>query len=89
MIDKKFIFYLICNFILSSLLSYLLTDTIIKNTDAMNLIASTFSILSGVVLMVLTTIGELFLFSLMKVLQASQESIRTLKLDFLGYLYYL
>lgn len=63
MIDKKFIFYLICNFILSSLLSYLLTDTIIKNTDAMNLIASTFSILSGVVLMVLTTIGELFLFS--------------------------
>ena len=63
MLDKKFIAYLISDIIISLLLTILLTDIIIKSTDAMNLIASTFSILSGVVLMILTTVGELFLFS--------------------------
>ena len=85
MLDKKFIAYLISDIIISLLLTILLTDIIIKSTDAMNLIASTFSILSGVVLMILTTVGELFLFS-------PNDSIankRTLKLDFQGYHYYL
>ena len=44
MLDKKFIAYLISNIIISLLLTILLTDIIIKSTDAMNLIASTFSI---------------------------------------------
>ena len=63
MLDKKFIAYLISDIVISLLLTILLTDIITKSTDAMNLIASTFSILSGVVLMILTTVGELFLFS--------------------------
>lgn len=63
MLDRKFIIYLVGDVIISFSFTILLTDTITKNIDAMNLIASTFSILSGVVLMILTTVGELFLFS--------------------------
>lgn len=61
--DNKFIAYLVGDIIISLIFTIFLTDIITKNTDAMNLIASTFSILSGVVLMILTTVGELFLFS--------------------------
>jgi len=46
------------NFIASILFSYVLTPSLINNSDALNLVANVFSILSGFLLLVITMSGE-------------------------------
>ncbi|MBV7388992.1 hypothetical protein KRX11_10145 [Pasteurellaceae bacterium TAE3-ERU1] len=60
--DIRFIIYLILNISLSGTSSFLFASFIIKNNEAMNLIANTFSILSGFLFIVITVIGELAIF---------------------------
>lgn len=57
-LDKKAISIAIANFIASLLFSYFLTDTLTNNTDALNLVANIFSILTGFLLLVITLSGE-------------------------------
>lgn len=48
----------ILNLVASALFSYSLTDSLTNNTDALNLVANVFSILSGFLLLVITMSGE-------------------------------
>lgn len=52
------IFVTILNLVTSASLSYFLTDSLTNNTDALNLVANVFSILSGFLLLVITISGE-------------------------------
>lgn len=46
------------NLVASALFSYFLTSSLTNNTDALNLVANVFSILSGFLLLVITMSGE-------------------------------
>ncbi|WP_315312903.1 hypothetical protein [Pantoea vagans] len=57
-LDKKAISITTANFAASLLFSFFLTDTLANNTDALNLVANIFSILTGFLLLVITLSGE-------------------------------
>lgn len=62
MLDRKFIKSCIVIIVPSAIASWLLAPLVSKSNDAMNLIANTFSILSGFLFIVITMTGELALF---------------------------
>lgn len=57
-IDFKRIAIFLANLVASLLFSYFLTSTLTNNTDALNLVANVFSILSGFLLLVITMSGD-------------------------------
>jgi len=57
-INFKGLFLTALNVIASFLFSFYLTPTLANNTDALNLVANVFSILSGFLLLVITMSGE-------------------------------
>ncbi|MCT6515907.1 hypothetical protein GY03_01225 [Proteus vulgaris] len=57
-INLKGILITAFNMLASAMFSYFLTYSLINNTDALNLVANVFSILSGFLLLVITMSGE-------------------------------
>ena len=57
-LDGKTLGITTLNFCASLLFSFFLTDTLANNTDALNLVANIFSILTGFLLLVITLSGE-------------------------------
>ncbi|MBP6083535.1 MAG: hypothetical protein KA732_19965 [Providencia sp.] len=57
-IDKKSVSIATLNILASVLFSYYLTYSLTNNSDALNLVANVFSILSGFLLLVITMSGE-------------------------------
>lgn len=57
-LNHSALFITVLNLAASLLFSYLLTPSLINNSDALNLVANVFSILSGFLLLVITMSGE-------------------------------
>lgn len=57
-LDIKAIIITVLNILASSFFSYFFTETLSNNTDALNLVANIFSILTGFLLLVITLSGD-------------------------------